>query len=42
MDENASTSLGFTNLHFLAVLLEGVYILRDPKSTSRGRLEAPQ
>lgn len=42
MDENASTSLGFTILHFLAVLLEGVYILRNPNSTSRGRLEEPQ
>lgn len=38
---NAS-SLGFFNLHFLAAWLEGVYILRDPKSTSRGRLGASQ
>lgn len=38
---NAS-SLGFFNLHFLAAWLEGVYILRNPKSTSRGRLGASQ
>lgn len=38
---NAS-SLGFLNLHLLAAWLEGVYILRDPKSTSRGRLGASQ